>query len=1305
VVADIAKLSVGREEYYTRELATDHEQYLSGHGESPGRWYGQGAASLGLEGEASPAGSGACSRAATPPPGSSSAERTARGPCPPSTWCCARPRACRSSTAWMIRPPAGRCSRLIIAGVREAVAYLDGHIGTRRGHAGVQHLSGQGLLAVGFDHRTSRDGDPLLHTHLVVANRVQGPDGRWTALDGRDLYRHRLAADAIYRATYQRELVRTLGVAWTPADRHGNRELKGLPEELVRLFSKRTDQIDLEVERLQAAGRERTPRLVKWAVQATRKAKQHEAADSLYGRWRAEAAERGHDPDTVVRQVTGRTRNRGQELSERTVAAVYNRLARPDGLTATASTFARQDVIAALGGQLAGASRAELEEAADRFLAERAVSVVADRAVEERRWSTPELLAVEQRLVAGAVGRAREETAVVSHDAVRAALAAHPTAGEDQAGMVRDVCQGGAGVALVVGKAGTGKTFALGMVRHAWQLDGYRPLATAPTGIATVSLEAEGFEEVATCDRLLADLDDGREQLHARTLLVVDEAGMLGSRKLARLLDHAERAGAKVVLVGDDRQLAAIDAGGGFRALRLRLGASELTENRRQQQAWEREALELVRSGLVEAAVAAYRAHDRVVAADSKPASTLALLQNWWQAWKEAERDPAQDVIVLAGRRAEVDRLNTACQQLLAARGRLGQQRLQVEGLQLAVGDRVVCGRNAIAQLGIANGTRGIVTALDPDARTLTIRLHGKQPPEVTLPGWYLDGRQRGERNRRVDLAYATTGHRAQGLTRWRALVRLTGTEDMNWLYVQLSRARHQTTLYPVVGPEPQGPNELDLPDRELGDGYDQLAQTLSRAGDQRLAIDTPSSLDLRRLSTAELRAERDRLRALLDQAPRDRTRELARASARRAEADHVLERLTTNRDQERQGRGMLRLPWRVEPASADRAAALLARQQADRAHDVELALRQNQQRRAGWLEANAHLGPAYRQVVRELAWQSRAHGLAAEHEQPGYVREELGPVPASTRGRRAWRQAAAAIEDYRRASGISDPEQALGPVPREPAQRAAWQHARQAIARVQGRQRHPDRDRQPQRAAASHPSPIDRHPQDEARPRSERDLPPRRRAPSGPPASSTRRPPCHGPAPTPTLMACGRPVTRSGRASRSGRSATRTWPPCSPTSTSTRTRTGVRTSSGRACRRRWWRCGCGPASARPAPLATPSIGVGGPSNGLPGSPACPGGWSQWSPPAWPHGWRPPRSLPTWRSRPGSRSRLPSPGGCGSASRLTPWPGGAAPPGSGALPGCWPPSSSTVGAVLHDLAIPGSGPTSITWSSARVGWW
>jgi conjugative relaxase-like TrwC/TraI family protein len=639
VVADIAKLSVGREAYYTRELATDHEQYLSGHGESPGRWYGAATSSLGLQGEASVAGFQAMFEGRDPTTGELLGRLHGRNAVPAFD-VVLRPTKSVSVLYGLGDPATGQAVlEAHHAGLAEAVGYLDEHLGARRGHAGVQHVQGQGLLAVGFDHRTSREGDPLLHTHLVIANRVQGPDGRWTALDGRDVYRHRLAADAIYRATYQRELAWSLGVEWTAADSHGNRELAGMPEALVRSFSKRTDRIDTELDRLAADGRERTPRLVKWAVHATRKPKEHEAPDTLYGRWRQEAAERGHEPDTLVREVTGRTpnRDRNQTVSKAVAARLFDRLAGPTGLTATASTFTRPDVLVAVGAGQAGAGRIELEALTDRFLAERAVSVVADRTLEERRWSTPELLAVEQRLVAAATDRTGEQAAVASHQAVRDALVAHPTAGPDQQAMVRDLCQGGAGVALVVGRAGTGKTFALGIARHAWQLDGYRLLAAAPTGIATMSLQGEGFEEVATCDRLLVDLDRGQEQLDARMVLVVDEAGMVGSRKLARLLEHAHQAQAKVVLVGDDRQLAPIDAGGGFRALRLRLGASELVENRRQHQAWEREALDLVRSGLVEEAVAAYRAHDRVVAADSKPAATLALLQDWWVAWQQAD--------------------------------------------------------------------------------------------------------------------------------------------------------------------------------------------------------------------------------------------------------------------------------------------------------------------------------------------------------------------------------------------------------------------------------------------------------------------------------------------------------------------------------------------------------------------------------------------------------------------------------------------------------------------------------------------
>jgi conjugative relaxase-like TrwC/TraI family protein len=183
VVADIAKLSVGREAYYTRELATDHEQYLSGHGESPGRWYGAGASSLGLQGEASVAGFQAMFEGRDPTTGQLLGRPHGRSAVPAFDLVL-RPTKSVSILYGLGDAATGRAVLAAHhAGLAEAVGYLNGHLGARRGHGGVQHVSGQGLLAVGFDHRTSREGDPLLHTHLVIANRVQGPDGRWTAVD------------------------------------------------------------------------------------------------------------------------------------------------------------------------------------------------------------------------------------------------------------------------------------------------------------------------------------------------------------------------------------------------------------------------------------------------------------------------------------------------------------------------------------------------------------------------------------------------------------------------------------------------------------------------------------------------------------------------------------------------------------------------------------------------------------------------------------------------------------------------------------------------------------------------------------------------------------------------------------------------------------------------------------------------------------------------------------------------------------------------------------------------------------------
>jgi ATP-dependent exoDNAse (exonuclease V) alpha subunit len=423
------------------------------------------------------------------------------------------------------------------------------------------------------------------------------------------------------------------------------------------------------------------------------------------------------------------------------------------------------------------------------------------------------------------------------------------------------------------------------VTREAFELDGYQVLGCAPTGIATVGLADEGFTDARTVDRLLLDLQHHRMELDDRTVLVVDEAAMVATRKLAPLLAHAERAGAKVVLVGDDRQFASIQAGGGFRAVRLRLGASELTVNRRQVEAWEQRAIDDVRAGNLEQAIAAYVEHDRVRAFEARDDRDRALVSDWWQAHQAGERP-----VIYAHRRTQVDQLNQVCQRLRAEAGQLGTERLAVGDRSFAVGDVVVLGANAKDRLGVVNGTTAVILELDLPGRAMTVQTLEDDPPRtVRLPGWYLDAQVRPGQSRRVDLAYARTDMRSQGRTERRALLALDGVEDMQGGYVQLTRSTDRTDLYLTVGPEPLGPDEeRPHPTREARAPEELLARVLTRDGSKILASDTPDLPDVRRWSTAKLRAERDRLAELRAQCPPDRSRELRLATQRAADAEQA---------------------------------------------------------------------------------------------------------------------------------------------------------------------------------------------------------------------------------------------------------------------------------------------------------------------------------------------------------------------------------------------------------------------------------
>jgi conjugative relaxase-like TrwC/TraI family protein len=914
---------------------------------------------------------------------------------------------------------AGRAEAL-----QAAVQLLERHgIGVRREHNGTDRYQVRGgVVAVAFEHRLSRSGDPDFHTHLLVQNVARGPDGRWTALDSDRLYAQLMAADHVFLAAERAALTGRLGVRWGPVDeRSGAAEIVGLDDRaLIERFSTRSEQIHEWLAERGLSGIKASSA----AAVATRAPKDHsESEQSVYQRWARELQDAGIGERELAAACQG---GRGRPASEREVRQILEELAGPEGLTAEASTFTRADVVDALCKRLpvarsAHEALAQAEQLADRFLAERSVQAGRDQRLSADRYATPDLLEHERTMLAGAVARRDEQCAQVRPEVVRVVLDRHPTAGQDQAAMVQDVCRSGAGVSLVVGRAGSGKTWTLGLAREAFEQDGFRVLGTAPTGIATVGLGEEGFTDLRTVDRVLLDLGKGRAELDERSVLVVDEAAMVGTRKLAPLLAHAERAGAKVLLVGDDRQFASIQAGGGFRALRQRLGASELTVNRRQVAAWEQQAIQDVRAGNIEQAIAAYAEHERLQAFDTREDRDRAVLADWWQAHQAGE-----EPVIYAHQRAQVDQLNQLCQQLRAEHGQLGPDRLTVGDLSFHVGDRVVLGANALQRLGVVNGTSAEVTALDRWRRTLTVRTVDDEPKTVTLPRWYLDQPVQPGQSRRVDLAYARTDMRSQGRTERRALLALDGAEDMQGGYVQVSRAIDRTDFYLTVAPEPLE-EAHPHPRGERVEPEQLLARVWTRDGSKTLALDTPDLPDVRRLSTKQLRAQRDALAELRASCPPDRSRELQRAQERATElgrarratlTEHQVTTAALDQVRGRLWRGREQAAARDRLALAEHALKTVSGQAEQAAERVGL-LRRAGQARAGWLEQHAELPLLERAVTRELGWRGRVDQRALALAPPGWLLAELGPVPTDPQERQLWRVAAAELDGFRRTYGL----------------------------------------------------------------------------------------------------------------------------------------------------------------------------------------------------------------------------------------------------------------------------------------------
>ena len=403
----------------------------------------------------------------------------------------------------------------------------------------------------------------------------------------------------------------------------------------------------------------------------------------------------------------------------------------------------------------------------------------------DERFTSREMIATETRLERSGDRLAEGRHHFVGADHVYRALDAAEgrglTLSEEQRDALGRITDRGS-LASVIGYAGTGKSAMLGVAREAWEEAGYTVRGAALSGIAAENLEGGSGISSRTIASLEHAWGKDRDQLGPRDVLVVDEAGMIGTRQMERLLSAADQAGAKVVLVGDPEQLQAIEAGAAFRAIGERHGAAEITEIRRQRTDWQRAATRALATGRTDEAVRAYRDHDMVRSADTREQARAGLVESWD---RQRQAEPERSRIILTHTNAEVRSLNEEARERKRASGDLGQDvGVQAERgeRQFASGDRIMFLRNE-RSMGVKNGTLGTVEQVSADR--MGVRLDGGGQVAFDVKDYAA-----------VDHGYAATIHKSQGVTVDRVDVLATPGMDRHAAYVALSRHRDGVQLH-----------------------------------------------------------------------------------------------------------------------------------------------------------------------------------------------------------------------------------------------------------------------------------------------------------------------------------------------------------------------------------------------------------------------------------------------------------------------------------------------------------------------------
>ena len=454
-----------------------------------------------------------------------------------------------------------------------------------------------------------------------------------------------------------------------------------------------------------------------------------------------------------------------------------------DAMTHQQATFTTRDLARFIHRH--SDSKEQFDQAMGAVRASPALVMLGKDGRGEDRFTSRDMIETERRLERAAIGLAnRSDHSLGAAPMDRAIDAAERNGlilgGEQKAAL--DHITGPRDLAIVTGYAGTGKSAMLGVARDAWKAAGYEVHGLALSGIAAENLESGSGIASRTIASLEHQWGQGRDLLTSSNVLVIDEAGMIGSRQMERVISEAEKRGAKVVLVGDPEQLQAIEAGAAFRSVAERHGSVEITEVRRQHEDWQRDATRHLATGKTGEAIEAYREHDAVHAAATRDDARGALIDRWD---RDRTADPDASRIVLTHTRDEVQTLNAAARDRLRIAGALGEDvtiATERGAREFASGDRVMFLKNE-RSLGVKNGTLGTVDSTS--AVRMAVQLDDGRSVAFDIKDYA-----------QIDHGYAATIHKAQGMTVDRTHVLATPGMDSHSAYVALSRHRDRVDLH-----------------------------------------------------------------------------------------------------------------------------------------------------------------------------------------------------------------------------------------------------------------------------------------------------------------------------------------------------------------------------------------------------------------------------------------------------------------------------------------------------------------------------